>query len=236
MTNKPRNTCMNCNLKCHSLFKHLSHQELEKLNKGRRSIVYKKGENIYKENTDPTDLLCLNTGKVKIIKQVDQNTEQIIGLKGPVDFLGFQELMSDDAYRTSAVALETCKICWINKKDFIEVIENNSQFALKIISYQAELLEFNNKRVISLTQKHMLARLADVLLELVDLFGYDKLTGSLNIKLKRKELASLSNMTTANAIRSLAELAKNNIIKIEGREILIADLYQLQEASIMKKN
>ncbi len=234
MTIPQQNTCMDCKLKCLSLFKHLSYHELEKLEKNRKKITYRKGENIYKENTESTDLLCLNTGKVKITKEVDHYSEQIIGLKKPVEFLGFQDLLSNDTYRTSAVALEDCKICCINKKAFIEVVENNSQFALKIISYQAELLDSNNKKMISLTQKPMLARLADVLLELADLFGYNKLTGALNIKLKRKELASLSNMTTSNAIRSLSELTKKNITKIEGREILIKDFHQLQEISIIK--
>lgn len=79
----------------------------------------------------------------------------------------------------------------------------------------------------------MRARIATSLLEIASIFGYDKNDKQLiNLQLKRKELASFSNMTTANAIRTLASFKKEGIITTEKRKIRIinpAELLAIQQ-------
>ncbi|MCK5400742.1 MAG: winged helix-turn-helix domain-containing protein, partial [Flavobacteriaceae bacterium] len=55
--------------------------------------------------------------------------------------------------------------------------------------------------------------------------------GVLNVSLKRSDLASLANMTTANAIRVLSSFSKENLVDVNRRNIKIIDLKVLKDIS-----
>lgn len=227
-----KNTCMNCDMRIHSLLKDLSYEELEVLNKSRYSITYKAGETICKEGTKPLGLLCLNKGKVKIIRRGMNGTEQIVGLKKEVDFLGLRDLMGENAYFTSAIALEDVSVCIIDKNDFFKIVESNKHLAFKLFRlFAKELIEIEN-RIINLTQKHVRARLSDALLTINDIYGTYPGTDILAIKLKRSDLAALANMTTSNITRVLSSFNKENLIEVNQRDIKILNFKGLKDISV----
>ena len=53
----------------------------------------------------------------------------------------------------------------------------------------------------------------------------------MSIYLSREDLASLSNMTTSNAIRTLSMFVAERIIAIDGRKIRIIDEEKLKKIS-----
>lgn len=223
--NKTRD-CKSCLQKRYSLLEGLAMEELEQLSHGRYSVEYKKGEIIYKEGSKPQGLLCLNQGKVKITKLGVNGTEQIIGLKKPVDFVGFKALMREMPFRNTAVALEDTSLCIIEKKDFFEVVEQNKQLAFRIFKYLANELVDIEDRMLNLTQKHLRARLADSLILLSEVFGIepDKM---LKVEMKRSDIASLSNMTPSNATRVLSDFSKEHLISVNYRRIYLMDINAL---------
>ena len=226
------NTCANCRKKIHSLLIDLSSSELSVLNEKKYEVLYKAGETICKQGTKPPGLLCLNQGKVKITRLGLNGEEQIMALKKPVDFIGFRALMGDNTFLTSAVALEDCSICVLDKNDFFNVIGNNSRLAFRIIRFFADELDETEKRMINLAQKHIRARLADALLLAYDIYGVSPDDGILNVALKRADLAALAHMTTANAIRVLSSFAKENLIDLNRRKIKLNNLKALQKISV----
>jgi CRP-like cAMP-binding protein len=58
---------------------------------------------------------------------------------------------------------------------------------------------------------------------LKDSYGLEEDESTLSIYLSREDLASFSNMTTANAIRTLSLFATEHLIAIDGRKIKIID-------------
>ena len=83
----------------------------------------------------------------------------------------------------------------------------------------------------NLTQNRMRARVAEALLLIHDVYGTDKETGYLSIRMKRSDLGSLSSMTTDNAIRELSALKRENLIEIHNKDIRIRDLNKLKSIS-----
>ncbi len=227
-----KSTCLDCLQKRYSLLKDLSEVELALLEKNRYEVSYAAGEIIYKEATKPQGLLCLKVGKVKIVKTGFAGMEQIVALKKPVDFIGFQALMGEKKYETSAIALEDSIVCFVDKNDFYKIIKNNNYLAFKIIGLFANELDEIRNRQISLTQKHMRARIVDALLLVYDVFGTMPDHVTLNVELKRADFAALANMTTANAIRMLSALAKENLIETHQRKIKIVNFKALRDISI----
>jgi CRP/FNR family transcriptional regulator, polysaccharide utilization system transcription regulator len=225
--------CMNCAMRCHSLFSELSQPDLISLNKNRYSLHYKKGETIFKEGAKPIGLNCLNQGKVKIVREGVYATEQIVSLKKPVDFIGLRALVSEENYSTSAIALEDSFVCVINKNDFFKVFSENQSLTFKIIRLLAQKIDTAEKRLINLTQKHMRARMADALLLIRNTYGTETDDAFLNASMKRSEIAAIACMTTANAIRVLSAFAKEKLIEVEKQQIKIKDLKVLKEISLL---
>ena len=71
------NSCLYCTKRSHSLLSDLNNNELNILNSNRYEVSYKSGEVICKAGTKPVGLICLNKGKVKIIRRGINGNEQI---------------------------------------------------------------------------------------------------------------------------------------------------------------
>ncbi|MBX2960531.1 MAG: Crp/Fnr family transcriptional regulator [Flavobacteriales bacterium] len=221
--------CVGCLKVNYSLFSDLTEKELESLNMDRNKLFFKKGDSIFLEGAMPIGLYCLNHGKVKMIKNGKIEDEFIVSLHKPVDFLGFDNLMSNSPYTYTAVAIEDVSICIIKKENLFSVIEKNVDLGKKIINYLSQKLIDQNERMLVLTQTKMESRLAYTLIELINFYGYDIDGKTIAVELKRKELASLSSMNTANVIRILSAFNKQKIVKTKLRKIQILNLESLKQ-------
>jgi len=226
-----RNLCENCIDSPKSIFNKLPEKDKEILQKGHSQTEVKKGEIIYREGDMPTGLLCLSKGKAKIFKSGIGGREQIVSLTSPVGFIGYRALFADQAYIASAVALEDSVVCEINKENVLHILKQNTSLSLKIIKYFANELGTSNARCVTLTQKHIRGRLAESLLFLKKIYGFEDDYSTIQAYLSREDLANLSNMTTSNAIRTLSIFASENVISIDGRRIRILDIKKLERIS-----
>jgi CRP-like cAMP-binding protein len=215
----------------HSLFKILSKKEKEVLVQHHTYALYRKGELLLKEGEKPHGLISLASGKVKIFKEGVGGREQILKLIRPQGFIGYRAVFADSTYYSSAVAIEDSAICIFEKDCIIKIIRSNPDLALRFMRILADELGFSNNRTVSLTQKHIRGRLAESLLVLKDTYGYETDGKTINVYMSREDIASLSNMTTSNAIRTLSNLASEEIIYIEGRKIMILDCSKLERIS-----
>lgn len=225
--------CSACLTRRQSLFGVLTAAELPILEKNRYRISYAEGEVIFKEDAKPSGLLCLQSGKVKVVRRGIDGNDQIVGLKKPGDFLGFKALVQESRYTATAYALEDCSVCVIDRQEIWTVIRQNSRLPLEIIRALARETDEANDRLLRLTKKHMRARLADSLFWVLDIYGTLPDRATLNVSLKRADLAALANMTTANAIRILSSFAKEKLIEIDQRRIRIIDRKGLEEVSLL---
>lgn len=88
-----------------------------------------------------------------------------------------------------------------------------------------------DQRVVSITQKHVRGRLAETLLDLLDVYGYGNDGETLDLRITREDMANLSNMTTSNAIRTLSAFADEGLVEVHGRFIKLIDVEALQSIS-----
>jgi len=213
--------CSNCLDGKGSVFNVLTSKQKEVLKANSICVNYKKGEIIYKEGFRPQGLVCLSDGKVKIFKEGVGGREQIIRLARSGDFIGFRALFSNDYYIASAVAIEESNICVIDKVVLYKLMEENSKLAIDFVTLLAHELGNSNMRTVSLTQKHIRGRLAESLLVLVDVYGFEEDGQTIKVSLGREDIANLSNMTTSNAIRTLSTFANEGLVELIGKKIKI---------------
>ena len=147
------------------------------------------------------------------------------------DIIGYRALFAEDHYISSAIAIEDSTICIIEKEVLFDIISRNGKLALAMLKEMALELGSSNERTVNLTQKHIRGRLAESLIFLADTFGYEQDKKTIKIYLSREDIASLSNMTTSNAIKTLSAFASEEILELNGRKIKVLDLPKLKKIS-----
>ena len=214
-----------------SIFKGLNKKDKETLLNQHKLTIIKKGQFLFKEGDKPHGLICLASGKAKVFKDGVGGRGQILKMVRQQGFIGYKTMFSDIPWAFSATAIEDTAICTFDKNSLIRILKNNPDLSLKFMKLIADELWISNIRTVSLTQKHIRGRLAESLLILRDTYGFEADGRTIRVSMSREDIANLSNMTTSNAIRTLSNLASEDIIEIAGRRISIIDVSQLEYIS-----
>lgn len=192
---------------------------------------FKKNQYIYIEGEDPEYLWCLFKGKVKKVKEGVGGRVQILRLMRPVQYFGYRAHFAGEPYVSGAMAIEPSVIGSLPLSVVDKLIRTNNNVALFFIQELSRNLGGSDTRIVTLTQKHIRGRLAEALIVLLDHYGYEDDNSTLKIYMAREDLASLSNMTTSNAIRTLSTFVNDKIIVVDGRRIKIINEPQLRKIS-----
>jgi len=209
----------------------LTEKEREVLRSKASIQNFKRNSLIYCQGDEPTDMMCLLKGKVKIYKDGIGGRSQIIRMIKPVQYFGYRAHFAHENYLTNASAFEASTICMIPLAVVNDLIYGNPDLAMFFIRQLSTDLGIADERTVNLTQKHIRGRLAESLLFLKDSYGLEEDGATLSIYLAREDLAQLSNMTTSNAIRTLSTFVAEHVIAMDGRKIKIIDVDRLKKIS-----
>lgn len=192
---------------------------------------FKKNESIYNEGDDPKYLWCLLKGKVKKTKKGVGDRVQILRLIRPVQYFGYRAYFAGEKYVSTASAFEPSTLGALPLDIVRDIIQHNINLAWFFIKELSQNLGGSDTKIVNLTQKHIRGRLAEALIVLLNNYGYEEDGATLNIYMSREDLANLSNMTTANAIRTLSAFVSEKILTVDGRRIKIIDENELRKIS-----
>jgi CRP/FNR family transcriptional regulator len=210
------------------IFDCLCKSELESINEKRIEIHFKAGELIFKQGTPNLHFLCLTSGMVKLYIEGFDSKNLIIGIVKPIEYILGPGIYVDSKHHYSAMAIEDSTACLVETTVFKNLIRTNPDFAEAFIRKVSLLSILNFEQVISLTQKQMPGRIADVLIYLKDKV-YE--TNPFITTLTRQDLADMSGMSKESAIRILKEFKDEDIIKVDGNHIEILNDEQLRKIS-----
>lgn len=194
-------------------------------------VTYKKNQVIYREGDMPKYFHCLIEGTVKKYKDGVVGRTQIIRLIRPIQYFGYRAYFANEPYVSSAGAVEKSTIGLIPMDVIDRLISQNIQLARFFIHELSHNLGRSDTKIVNLTQKHIRGRLAETLIALKDNYGLEDDESTLRVYLSREDLANMSNMTTANAIRTLTSFVDEKIIIVDGRKIKIVEEEQLRQIS-----
>lgn len=211
------NSCDVCNLKS-PFFRNLSEEQIKILNENRYEITFREGENIIKQGTASSHMVMLTSGMAKMYIEGIDNRNLILELVKPWVLIGGPGIYIDNRYHYSVTALENCTACFIETANLKKVVRQNPDFAEIMLSHCSFNGSKNFERLVSIVQKQMHGRIADVLLYLMkDVYA----SGSFELNISRQDIGDLSGLSKDSAIRILKELENEGVIQIDGRKISI---------------
>lgn len=211
-----------------SIFKGLHNRDKEVIDRSHTTVTVRKGDFIFREGEKTKGLICLVSGKYKIYRIGAGGREQILKVIKPSELEGYRNLFQITTWNNSAVAIEDSVVCILEKQSLINILKDNHELSYKMLKLLSDELAFSQDRIISLTQKHVRARLVETLLMISQIYGFEDDGNTLNASLSRDDIAHLSNMTTSNAIRTLSNLASEGKIELKRRKIKLLDIAALE--------
>ncbi len=192
---------------------------------------YRKNDIVHREGDIPTHIMVVISGMVRLSKEGVGQRVQIIRLLRPYDMFGYRSAIVGDRHSSCATTLEPSVLYRIRREAFLQVVQQNNAFCYGVLTAMAKDLAISESRTVNLTQKHIRGRLAESLLTLKQTYGLDEDGATIALYMAREDLANMSNMTTANAIRTLSQFANEGLISLDGRKIQILDEEELTHIS-----
>lgn len=218
--------CVGCNCKV-TIFHKLDTAELEQINQNRYTVNYKAGEIIFKQGTPSPHFVCITRGLAKIyIEGFGKNL--ILALVKPIDYIFGPGIYLDNKHYYSAATVEDSTACLVDVNIFKHLIRQNPDFADEFIKRVSLQAVHNFDQIVSLTQKQMPGRIADVLFYLSEKI-YCK--NPFTMTISRQDVADLSGMSKESAIRIMKEFKEEGILLVNGNLVEILNVKQLRQIS-----
>jgi len=219
-----------CHIKENALFTGLSVAQLDAFKEAVVINHHKKRDLVFMEGDECSGLYIIRTGRVKVVRSSSTGKEQIINIMNPGDLLGFEVFYNGRAYRNSAVAMEECELCYIEKHAFFKILEKEPAIARKLILSLGRELNHAYERIGYLGLLNAREKLAHLLYTLASQYGVSVDGGAvkLNLTLSRLEIAELLGITQETSIRLLKSFKEEGVIEIKRKEIIIKSLARLK--------
>jgi CRP-like cAMP-binding protein len=189
-----------------------------------KTLHFDAGEVILREGDPVEGLYGIVEGKVKVLMH-DQDAERLVRLAAKGDILGHRGLGGNWRYPISSIALVPTTASYISMHTFNVLAKTNAAFVFNLMMFLAEELRISEENQ---RQLPVLNRVARTLMMNYRAFGFEEGSNFLSFTISRKDIASHAGTTYESVIRTLADLAKQKLIQLEGKSIAILELVRLE--------
>lgn len=180
-------------------------------------IFYPKGSMIRQPFDGKNGMLVIDQGSAKVFNLSPDGKETILNILNKGDIDGQDKLFTSNETENFVQALQDSWICSVNKNDFQTLLKKTPDLALQLLNNFGEKLvkvETNSVR------RNTLAASERIMAYLKDLMN-EQQTKSIQLPIKKKDLASYLGISPETLSRQLKQLQRNRKIKVKGKQIKI---------------
>jgi CRP-like cAMP-binding protein len=197
--------CANCEAKSKSFMCSTTDGISGAISGIRADCHYEPGQVIFRMGETPMGLFTVRSGVVKLESLTEEGDAHTLKLVGAGGILGYRTFFNGGVYKKTAIALEPVDLCFLPRKEVVELFNCHPELGLKLINQLTNDLDRAETKWIDQIDKGAPARIADALLFLNESFK--------NTSWTRKEIAEWAGTTTETVIRTLAQFEKEGLIK-----------------------
>jgi CRP-like cAMP-binding protein len=190
------------------------------------TMLFKKGQQIFKEKEKVEGIFFINSGGVKVHKHWFDQKELIIRFSKQGDILGHRGFGGPEIYPVSATALQDTSVCFISNDFFESTLKVNHDLTYRLMHLYAAELQKVEIRMRNLVHMEVKGRICNALLEIQNVFGIDS-DKYININIKRQDIASYAGTTYETVFKFFTELTTKKILSTDGKRIKINDVKKL---------
>ena len=210
-------------LKSVPYFSGLSPAELEAISQRTFEKTAERGEVIALEGEPAEALFFVVSGAVKVFKTSAEGKEQILNIVRPEESFNDVPIFDNAPNPTSAEAMGPVVLYGLRKGTFEVILQEHPQVALNIIKVLAERVRQLMSLVEDLSFKHVIGRVAKILLE------HAGDGAGPRPRLTQQEMAAMAGTAREVVARSLKALEEEGTIRLDRHRIVITDREALKE-------
>ena len=188
--------------------------------------AYGDGEEIFSEGAAADFLPIVLSGRVKMIRSPVLGKEVIIGIFDEGDMFAVPPVFDGGPYPASAYAVEQTDLLQIERRDFLRLLNERSEFAIATISWMSEMLREKTSMIRNLAIASPERRIGNVLIKLVEA---QERPCPVKIPVRRQDIAEMASLTTETTIRAIRRLADQGLVRIVHGKIFIDRLEPLEQ-------
>ncbi len=211
------------------LFSGLSSQQLADVKNVAIDRRYRKGEFIFSEGDAGNGFYVIIAGQVEIFKASLEGKEKILHIFGPGEPFGEVPVFSGARFPANARTLAQSHLLFFPRQAFVNLIAANPALALKMMAVLSRRLRQFAVQIEHLTLKEVPGRLAAYLI--YSLEEQNTTANHITLNISKGQLASLLGTIPETLSRILARMAKQGLIKVEGKKIQVLDAGGLESLS-----
>ncbi len=217
------NSCSECGGRQSCLLvSELTPEEVEATRGIRHTRSYQSRQTLYHEGMPALGIHILCSGRVKLSRGDNNGRQQILRIVGPGEICGEEALLEGAPYTNTAEALETCQSAFVRREAFLDLVQNRDRVLLPLLRHICQVLVETQVRFTHVALSDARTRMAAQLLELAERFGKPGSKGTtLNLALRRGELAALVGLSPETAMRVLSEFKREGLLDIQGRRLTL---------------
>ncbi len=194
----------------------------------KRGRALNKGDFLYREGEEFKSIFAIRSGSFKTFKTTHEGAEQVTGLFLPGEIMGMDGIGSNK-HSGSAVALETGSFCEIP----FHLLE---ELSTRIPSLQGRFFRLMGQEIVKDQQMLTLVssnaaeeRVASLLLSISKRNHRRKLSAThFRLPMTRAEIGSYLGVTLETVSRIFSRLQKQNVVKVDNKEIELVDIQALK--------
>ena len=217
------NSCHSCEAKetC-LLVTQLSPEEIEATKGIRHVRAYQPRQTLYHEGMPAMGIHILCWGQVKLSRGDNHGRQQILRFVGPGEICGEEALVEGIHYTNTAEVLEACQTAFVRREAFIDLVQTRDRVLLPLLQHLCRVLIETQIRFTRVALSDARTRMAAQLLDLADRYGRPGPKGiTVQLALRRGELAALAGLSPETAMRLLSEFRREGFLEVQGRRLTL---------------
>ncbi len=179
-------------------------------------------QNIYRVGQAGDSLHIVLEGRVKVSLLSEEGKEAILSILGTGEVFGEMSLFDGDPRSATVTTMERCRFLVLRRQAFLPFLENRPQVMLELIAEMSRRLRATNTLVGNLSFLNLSARLARILLNLVQQYGKVSPQGIvIGLKLSQEELGHLVGVSRESVNRQLRLWVESGLIDYDHGTLVV---------------
>jgi len=204
-------------------FKSLPDNYLHRLAKDFIVFHAKKGETVFYQSDNSTDLYIILEGSAKASLLNEEGQELVLATFDRGDFFGEMSLLDGKPRSATMIAVEDSALGMLKRESFLNAVKDDPMIAIDLLSALVQRLRTADGMIESLAFLDVSQRLIKLFLQMADAEGERDKNGFLKIKkFTHKELAARTGASREAISKVIKVLTFRNIMREDGDSFLIS--------------
>ncbi len=185
---------------------------------------YAKHQTIFREGDPGQTFYLILGGSVAVVRIASDGRETILSILKERDFFGEMSVFDTSVRAASVRTLTEVEVGAIERDDFLGLIDRNPRIGRLLVIALSERLRAANKLIAATTSQDIRARLAQLLLNLMQNFGEPHESGTrITLRLTNQEMANMIGTTRETVNRTLNRFWDERLIDMRTAHVIVVE-------------